>query len=63
MTDNEIKEKLLNLLVENEKKFDIMASYKRYAVIYNYKTIPELIKILQKAGVAHAEINKIMEGE
>jgi hypothetical protein len=63
MTDNEIKEKLLNLLVENEKKFDIMASYKRYAVIYNYKTIPELVRILQRAGVDQAEINKIMEGE
>ena len=62
MTDNEIKEKLLNLLVENEKKFDIMASYKRYAVMYNYKTIPELVKILQRAGVDQAEINKIMEG-
>ena len=62
MTDNEIKEKLLNLLVENEKKFDIMASYKRYAVMYNYKTIPELVKILQMAGVDQAEINKIMEG-
>lgn len=61
MTDNEIKEKLLNLLVENEKKFDIMASYKRYAVMYNYKTIPELIKILQKAGVDQAEINKVMD--
>lgn len=61
MTESEVKEKLIRLLVENEKKFDIMASYKRYAVIYNYKTIPELIKILQKAGVDPAEINKIME--
>ena len=62
MTDNEIKEKLLKLLVENEKKFDIMASYKRYAIMYNYKTIPELGRILKKAGVGPAEINKIMEG-
>ena len=62
MTDNEIKENLLRLLVENEKKFDMMASYKRYAVMYNYKTIPELIRILQRAGVGPAEINKIMEG-
>jgi hypothetical protein len=61
MTDNEIKEKLLNLLMENEKKFDIMASYKRYAVIYNYKTIPELVRILQRAGVDQAEINKVMD--
>jgi flagellar basal body P-ring protein FlgI len=61
MTEAEVKEKLIRLLVENEKKFDLMASYKRYAVIYNYKTIPELIKILQKAGVDPAEINKIME--
>ena len=62
LTESEIKEKLVNLLVENEKKFDIMASYKRYAVMYNYKTIPELIRILQRAGVGPAEINKIMEG-
>jgi hypothetical protein len=61
MTDAEIKEKLIRLLVENEKKFDMMASYKRYAVIYNYKTIPELIKILQKAGVDKVEINKVMD--
>jgi len=39
-TDQEIKEKLLNLLVENEKKFDIMASYKRYAVIRNCQENP-----------------------
>lgn len=61
MTESETKEKLIRLLVENEKKFDMMASYKRYAPVYAHKTVDEMVKILTRAGVDQAEINKIME--
>jgi len=63
MTEAEIKERLLKLLVENEKKFDILASYKRYAPVYAHKTVDEIVKILTKAGVDQVEIDKIMEGK
>lgn len=63
MTDAERKEKLLRLWVEHEKQYDIFATYEKYKVMYGFKTIHELIKILQKAGVGPAEIDKIMEGE
>jgi len=61
MENNEIKERLIRLLVENEKKFDIMASYKRYAPVYAHKTVDEMVKILTKSGVDQVEINKIMD--
>lgn len=61
MTDNEIKEKLFKLWDDHEMKFVTFSRLSLMKKMYNYKTIPELIRILQRAGVGPAEINKIME--
>jgi len=61
MTDNEIKEKLFKLWDDHEMKFVTFSRLSSMKKIYNYKTIPELVKILQTAGVDGKEINKIMD--
>jgi hypothetical protein len=61
MTDNEIKEKLFKVWDDHEMKFVTFSRLSSMKKMYNYKTIPELIKILQKAGVDQAEIDKICD--
>jgi len=56
-----IKEKLFKLWDDHEMKFVTFSRLSSMKKIYNYKTIPELVRILQRAGVDQAEINKVMD--